>query len=218
MTSYQPTSRRPIGERFRATAHPFTRWCVRAGIHPDVISFASILAAALAGWCFLFAGRFPILLLIAPPFMLLRLWLNMLDGMVALEGGKASLRGEILNDLPDRISDVLIFAGVAHSGLCHLATGYWAAIMAVMTAYVGVFGQAVGIGRQFGGIMSKPWRMIVLAIGAWWTLAVIGFNNAKMVLGGLTILDWTCIVIIIGCVQTIWVRLARIMRRLRRAG
>jgi hypothetical protein len=90
--------------------------------------------------------------------------------------------------------------------------------MAVMTAYVGVFGQAVGIGRQFGGIMSKPWRMIVLAIGAWWTLAVIGFNNAKMVLGGLTILDWTCIVIIIGCVQTIWVRLARIMRRLRRAG
>jgi len=41
----------------------------------------------------------------------------MLDGMVAVAANKASRRGEILNDLPDRISDVIIFAGFAHSGL-----------------------------------------------------------------------------------------------------
>ena len=51
--------------------------------------------------------------------------------MVALSSGKASPRGEILNDLPDRASDVLIFAGVAHSGLCHVTSGYWAAILAL---------------------------------------------------------------------------------------
>ena len=43
----------------------------------------------------------------------------MLDGMVAPAAGKASRRGEILNDLPDRISDVVIFVGSAQSGLCH---------------------------------------------------------------------------------------------------
>ena len=32
----------------------------------------------------------------------------MLDGMVALASDKASWRGEILNDFPDRISDVVI--------------------------------------------------------------------------------------------------------------
>ena len=67
----------------------------------------------------------------------------------ALASGKASPRGEILNDLPDRISDVLIFVGVGYSGLCESASGYWAAILALLTAYVGMFGQAVGVQREF---------------------------------------------------------------------
>ena len=87
----------------------------------------------------------------------------MLDGMVALASGKASWRGEILNDLPDRISDVLIFAGVAHSGLMNPFFGYWAAIFALLTAYVGMLGQAVGVQREFSGLMSKPWRMVITA-------------------------------------------------------
>ena len=52
----------------------------------------------------------------------------MLDGMVAVAAGKASARGEILNDLPDRVSDIVIFAGVAHSSLMNPIIGYWAAI------------------------------------------------------------------------------------------
>ena len=93
----------------------------------------------------------------------------MLDGLVAFAAGKASRRGEILNDLPDRISDIVIFVGVAHSGLMNPLIGYWAAIFAVLTSYVGLFGQALGVQRQFGGIMSKPWRMVALHGGAWLT-------------------------------------------------
>ena len=126
--------------------------------------------------------------------------------MVALASGKASKRGEILNDLPDRISDVLIFAGVAHSGLNSVSSGYWAAIFALMTAYVGTMGQAVGARREFGGIMSKPWRMVALHIGAWISYLLMRQGHGIR-LCGLTILDWTCIVIIAGCLQTIWLRL-----------
>jgi phosphatidylglycerophosphate synthase len=140
----------------------------------------------------------------------------MLDGMVALASGKASWRGEILNDLPDRISDVLIFAGVAHSGLNAVVSGYWAAIFALVTAYVGLFGQAVGEQRQFGGLMSKPWRMVALHVGAWTTLAFIWWGGARIRWGGLTVLDWTCLGVVLGCAQTIWVRLRRIMRALQK--
>ena len=139
----------------------------------------------------------------------------MLDGMVALAAGKASWRGEILNDLPDRISDVLIFAGVAHSGLNAVVSGYWAAIFALLTAYVGVFGQAVGVQREFSGVMSKPWRMVTLHLGAWITLGLIWWNAGSIRFGGLTVLDWTCAVVVAGCGQTIWVRLRRTMRALR---
>ena len=134
--------------------------------------------------------------------------------MVALAAGKASWRGEILNDLPDRVSDILIFAGVAHSGLCSPFSAYWAALLAILTAYVGMFGQAVGVQREFSGVMAKPWRMVVLHIGGWTTLALLWWNQGEIQFGPLTVLDWTCLLIIAGCIQTIVVRLRRIMAAL----
>jgi phosphatidylglycerophosphate synthase len=213
-SNYQPTSRRPIADAFRKTAHWAVQVCLRYNIHPDAISYFSIVAAALAGVCFWQAGAHPWLLLLGPAFCYLRLWCNMLDGMVALASGKASWRGEILNDLPDRISDVLIFAGVAHSGLNSVSSGYWAAILALLTAYVGMFGQAVGVQREFSGVMSKPWRMVTLHLGAWLSLGLIRWRDGNVHPGGWTVLDWTCLIVVLGCVQTIAVRLKRIMRAL----
>lgn len=214
MGDYQPTSRRPIAGAFRKTANAAVQLCVRWNVHPDAISYASILASVLAGLCFWRAGSYHWLLIIAPALCYLRLWLNMLDGMVALAAGKASWRGEILNDLPDRISDVVIFVGVAHSGLCSPFSGYWTAILALLTAYVGMFGQAVGVQREFSGIMSKPWRMVTLHIGAWITLAVLWWGHGRTRWGSLTILDWTNLGIIAGCLQTITIRLKRIFASL----
>jgi phosphatidylglycerophosphate synthase len=213
MGDYQPTSRRPIAAMFRRTAFGAVQFCVRWRIHPDAVSYGSVVASGLAALCFWWSGRLPALLIPAALLCYLRLWLNMLDGMVAIAAGKASLRGELLNDLPDRLSDVIIFAGAAQSGLCQPASGYWAAIFALLTAYVGTFGQALGAGRQFGGIMAKPWRMVVLHIGAWITLGLLWRGNS-IYLGPLTVLDWTCLIVVAGCVQTIAVRLARIMRGL----
>ena len=214
-TAYQPTSRRPIADSFRRTAHGTTAMCVRLGVHPDVISYFSVVAAGAAAICFWKAGEHSWLLLLGPAFCYLRLWCNMLDGMVALASGKASWRGEILNDLPDRVSDVLIFAGVAHSSLNMVVSGYWAAIFALLTAYVGTFGQAVVVQREFSGLMSKPWRMVTLHIGAWITYGLVRWNHGETHLGNLTVLDWTCAVVVLGCWQTIIVRLRRIMAALR---
>jgi phosphatidylglycerophosphate synthase len=211
---YQPTARRPIADVFRRTAAGAVRCCVRLGIHPDAVSYASVVAAAAAAACLWQARACPALLIVAPLFCYLRLWLNMLDGMVALASGKASRRGEILNDLPDRVSDVLVFVGAAHSGLCHLPSGYWAAILALLTAYVGTFGQALGVGRQFGGVMAKPWRMVVLHAGAWTTLGCLWWNVGRVQFATLYVLDWANLIVIAGCLQTIAVRLRRIMRGL----
>ncbi len=65
----------------------------------------------------------------------------------------------------------------------------------MLTAYVGTLGQAVGVQREFSGLI-------------WW-------GNGQIRYGGLTILDWTNLVIIAGCVQTIAIRLVRILRALR---
>ena len=216
MPGYQPASRRPIAEVFRATARGATRLCLRLGIHADAISYFSLVAAALAAICFWQSSRYPVLLVVAPLFCLLRLWCNMLDGMVALAAGQASGRGEVLNDLPDRVSDVLIFVGAAHSGWMNPFFGYWAAVMSLGTAYVGMLGQAVGVQREFSGWMSKPWRMVALGLGAWLTFALLRWNEDGIVFAGLTTLEWACVVVIAGCLQTSAQRLGRILRALKR--
>jgi phosphatidylglycerophosphate synthase len=215
MPGYQPTSRRPIAEGFRRTARSATRFCVRAGIHADAISYFSVVAAAIAAFCFWQSWRHPALLIVAPLFCCLRLWCNMLDGMVALAAGEASWRGEVLNDLPDRISDVLIFVGAAHSGWMHPLFGYWAAMMSLGTAYIGMLGQAVGAQREFSGLMSKPWRMVTLGLGAWLTYALFQWNHGGTFIGRLRTLEWTCLLVIVGCFQTSAQRLARILRLLK---
>ena len=211
---YQPTSQRPIAQMFRRTGNGATSLCVRLAISPDAISYLSILAALAAALCFWRSGRSPWLLIIAPLFCYLRLWLNMLDGMVAIATGKASARGEIVNDLPDRISDVIIFVGVAESDLMNPLIGYWTAILSLFTAYVGLFGQAIGGRREFGGIMSKPWRMVALSLGAWAMFVCRSSKAGLHDFGRLTILDWTCLVIVAGCLQTVIVRLKRIVTAL----
>jgi phosphatidylglycerophosphate synthase len=172
------------------------------------------VAAAGAGLCFWQAQAVPALLIVGVAFCYVRLWLNMLDGMVALASHTASRTGEIANELPDRVSDVLIFIGVAHSQLCHPLGGYWVAIFALLVAYVGTLGQAVGVQREFSGVMAKPWRMVALHAGAWITLGVLWFGDGEIRFGGLTVLDWTNLVIVAGCVQTIAIRLVRIVRAL----
>jgi phosphatidylglycerophosphate synthase len=209
MGDYQPSSRRPIAGFFRLTAHGAVRVCISLGIHPDVVSYLSIAAAAGAGISFWLSGKFAWLLIAAPLLCLLRLYFNMLDGMVALASGKASLRGEIVNELPDRVSDVLIFVGVAHSGLTNPFLAYWAAIMALMTAYVGTLGQAVTGRRRFEGMMSKQHRMMVLAAGS---VAMFFCRSAS---GGLSILDWTLIATVLGCVETIAIRILKMLEELR---
>jgi len=199
---------------FRVTARKATQLCVSYSVSADAISYGSIVAALAGAICFWRASTHPWLLFVAPLFCYLRLWCNMLDGMVAVTSGTAGRRGEILNDLPDRISDVAIFAGVAHSGFIHPILGYWAAIFSLITAYVGLLGQAVGATREFGGVMSKPWRMVALHIGAWATFACLLWNGRVYSVGRISLLDWTCLLVVLGCVQTITVRLRRTLRSL----
>jgi phosphatidylglycerophosphate synthase len=213
---YEPSSRRPIANLFRSTAHAAVRVAVKLGIHPDVFSYASIVSAAIAAWFFWKSTHHPRYLAVGVAFALFRLWLNMFDGMVALAAGKASKKGEIINDLPDRISDVVIFVGIAYSGWCRPVPAFAVAMAALIVAYVGLFGQAVGVQREFSGVMAKPWRIATLSAGALATMFLV-LGDRPFWIGRYTILDWTHYLILLGCLQTVAIRLSRIFRALDRA-
>jgi phosphatidylglycerophosphate synthase len=211
MSDYKLTDRRPIMKIWRKLGYGPVDLFVKWGVHPDSISYASVVFALLGGAGLYFAGRLDWLLLVAPCCFLLRLYCNMVDGMVAVKANKCSARGEVINELPDRISDTVIFVGLGLSGLADRQLVYWVIIGMLFGTYVGVLGKAVGARREFGGVMSKQWRMFVLAAGCWAQFFVARYAQWDF---PITLLDGVNILILVGLAQTVLVRTRGIFRNL----
>lgn len=169
-----PTSapRRELATRNAGWARAFAGWLGRVGVRPNAVSIAGVAFALGASVAFYFApaftgGRGAALLLVAAASVQLRLLCNLLDGMLAVEGGFKSKTGEIYNDLPDRIADVFILVAAGYS-VRHLAygvtLGWAAAVLAVFTAYVRLLGGSLGVTQHFIGPMAKQHRMFTLTV------------------------------------------------------
>jgi phosphatidylglycerophosphate synthase len=167
--------RRPIAARDSGWVQRLAGWLVRRGASANAISLAGMLAALLAGGGLALAPHLPgagarLLWLMVAALVQLRLMANLLDGMVAIGRGVASPLGELYNDLPDRVSDTAVLAGLGLAAGQPLL-GLWAALAAMTTAYVRVVVRSAGAPSDFRGPMAKPHRMAVVTAAALWCAA-----------------------------------------------
>lgn len=162
--------RRPLASRNTRWAQMLAKRMTVMSITPNRISQTSMVMAALAGAAFWLSGETSgvgraILLVVAALFCQMRLLCNLLDGMVAVEGGKGEADGPFWNEFPDRIADILILAGAGY-GIANPGLGWAAAAFAVLTAYVRELGRATGSPSDFSGPMAKQHRMAVMTFTA----------------------------------------------------
>jgi len=162
--------RRPLASRRSGAAIALSRWLAGTQVTPNQISLAGMAAALAGALCLALSGGAAggprtALLLGAAALIQLRLVCNLLDGMVAVEGGKASPDGAFWNEVPDRVSDVALLVGAGY-GADHLTLGWTAACFAVMTACIRFVGISLGLGADFGGPMAKQHRMALLTAAA----------------------------------------------------
>lgn len=176
-------NRRPLTSRNSAWAARLATWAVAKGITSNQISQASMGFAVLGFllyWLSTTGGLLQFLcLLLGAATLQARLVCNLIDGMVAIEGGKGAKDGPFWNEAPDRVSDLLFFAG-AGIAAGNPALGLLAAALAIATAYIRELGRAEGFPPDFSGPLAKPQRMAVLTAGTvlaalyttHWTLTV----------------------------------------------
>ncbi|MBL8243365.1 MAG: CDP-alcohol phosphatidyltransferase family protein, partial [Rhodanobacteraceae bacterium] len=78
--------------------------------------------------------------------------------------GKGTPVGALYNEVPDRVADSLFLIGAGYGvGLPEL--GWFAALVAALTAYIRVLGGSLGLKQDFRGPQAKPQRMFVLTLG-----------------------------------------------------
>ena len=210
------TARRPLKTRQAAWAKTLAQRLASMGVSPNSISVASIFFALGAALALYFSATSPggqrtVPLLMAIIGIQGRLLCNMLDGMVAIEGGRQTRSGEIFNDLPDRIADGLILVGAGYAARQHpygVELGFIAAALAIFTAYVRMLGGASGLKQSFIGPMAKQHRMATLTVACVLSLFETTFFRVGSVV-------WAALIVInVGCLITLWRRTARIAREL----
>jgi CDP-diacylglycerol--glycerol-3-phosphate 3-phosphatidyltransferase len=152
---------------------PVVRACVRLGIHPDALSWTSLvlhLGAAVAiavGWFGLGGWT-----------LVVGAMCDSLDGAVARERGLASDAGEVLDAAVDRWAEMAVFFGFAYyyrNDPVGFVLAAAACAGAVMVSYARAKGEAMGVDARMG-LMQRHERGAYLCLSTvlsplvafWW--------------------------------------------------
>ena len=136
----------------------------RIGVTANALTATGIVIAGI-GSVFIGQGR----LFLGFIFLILTGLPDALDGAVAKASGTSSVRGAFLDSVSDRVTDILLFCGIAW----YLASNESGRIMmlpvavmgaAMLISYQRAKAESLGFDAK-GGIMERAERFIVLALG-----------------------------------------------------
>ncbi len=133
-------------------------------VNPNVFTWLSLVAALAAGAFFAFGGESWVYLAAGSGMVFLNGVLDVLDGKVAKMTGKQSRKGDYLDHTIDRFADVAFISGLSFGVFGRIEVGMAALAFTLLTSYLGTQAQAVGIGRNYGGLLGRADRMMLLMV------------------------------------------------------
>ena len=153
-----------IGKGFAATGLSPNFWTV-VGL---VIALASSVVYGMGMEFGLIIGG--ILLLVSGFF-------DMVDGQVARVTGKTSKKGEYLDSMFDKISEVAIFLGILVGGYAEPYVVLLAITLSLLVSYARAKSDLINIKLQGIGIGERAERLLVIAI-----VGIIGFMDYAVII------------------------------------
>ena len=130
-------------------------------VNPNTISLFSLIFAGLTGLLFYIGG---VLILVSFVTLLLSALFDAIDGKVARMRGLSSKRGDLMDHVLDRYSDILIMLGFVFSIHAQMWIGLLAVIGVLLTSYLGVQSQALGLRRNYSGILGRADRLVLMLL------------------------------------------------------
>lgn len=148
--------------KFQNLLRPAMNALARAGLTPNIVTVTAIVGSILAGAAVSRSAQRPMLLLLLPVWLFLRMALNAIDGMMARELSMSSHLGAVLNELGDAVSDLGLYLPLAFVYEAAAWPVIAFSIGAVLTEFSGVLGRALGASRHYEGPMGKSDRAFVV--------------------------------------------------------
>ena len=204
--------RAKAGSIIAPVARPFS------GISPNALSAISLVCAA-AMMLLLTCWDDPVVLLAAFVLVLLNGFFDAIDGAVARVTGKGSPKGDLVDHVIDRYADFFMIAGIGMSAFAHAELGLIALGSVMIASYMGTQSQALGMKRDYGGILGRAERMVLLIIflPLQYVSVMYYLSNPHImsVSGfGISVLDVLLVILIVASNVTALQRLLRMWRAL----
>jgi archaetidylinositol phosphate synthase len=149
---------RPLADRLLA---PFVAAADRVGLTPNGVSVLAFGFAVAAGVAF--ARAIPVWYVLGAAFVFCNGWLDLVDGALAREQSVASAAGDLLDHVLDRYAYIVVIVGLA-AGVGRYGLGLAAVTGVLMTSYLGTQIQAVGLGREYGGLVGRADRLALVGL------------------------------------------------------
>lgn len=159
------------------------------GVNPNMISWAGLITAFVAGLLMFLSPVCNWLLLVGAMVVLFSGYLDALDGKVAKLAGKASDKGDYLDHVFDRYADVFMIGGVAVSAWCNPYLGMLALVGVLLTSYMGTQAQAIGAPRLYAGLLGRADRVVLSTLFPLIQLAMVLAGYPVLAVGSVT-LSW----------------------------
>lgn len=150
--------------KFQQLLMPILTFLHRKKVTANQITIGSIALSLVIAVLFWYADRMPMLFLALPIGLLFRMAFNALDGMMARLFDQTSKKGEVLNEVGDIVSDVLIFFPLLkfHPERLYLVVGF--IVLSVINEFCGLIGKVVANDRRYDGPMGKSDRALLLGV------------------------------------------------------
>ena len=180
-----------IKPRFQDFLRPIAARLFRAGVRANQVTIvACIVSVALGIWLATGASE-PVVFLLVPIWLFIRMAFNAIDGMLAREFGQASSLGAYLNELADVISDCAIYLPFALLPGSSLWLVLAVILLSIISEMAGVLGVMVGASRRYDGPMGKCDRALVFGLLG----VLVGFGAP---VGNAFAAIWSVLAILIG--------------------
>ena len=160
MTIYQ------LKEAFQNLLRPIVKQLFKQKITANQVTIAASLSSIAVGLVIWFFHDVNQVFLIIPFFMIFRMGLNAIDGMLAKEHDMKSDLGLILNEMGDVISDTALYIPFIKIEVFNPALIIMITILAIFTEMIGVIATQIGASRRYDGPMGKSDRAFFFGLVA----------------------------------------------------
>ncbi|ANY89478.1 MULTISPECIES: CDP-alcohol phosphatidyltransferase family protein [Pseudomonas] len=172
--------------RFQALLRPGVKRLYERGVTANQVTVAAALVSVLLGLLLAWQPSMTGLFILVPVWMLLRMALNAVDGMLAREFGQQSKLGAYLNELCDVVADAALYLPFALLPGVSPALVVLVVVSALVSEYAGVMGPLAGASRRYDGPMGKSDR--AFAFGVLGTGVAFGVLSAAWIDGLLLVI------------------------------